>query len=159
MEKQLIINNAKVAFGDERNILEVIRKQKIELPTFCYHSELSAYGSCRLCMVEVEGKGILPACSTPPEDGMKIRTNNEQIREMRKIIVELLLANHDKDCTSCRKSETCQLQSLARKLGIDAVRFKNVAKKEEKDFSTHALVRDPGKCVLCGDCKIGRAHV
>lgn len=152
MEKQLIINNAKVAFGDERNILEVIRKQKIELPTFCYHSELSAYGSCRLCMVEVEGKGILPACSTPPENGMKIRTNNEQIREMRKIIVELLLANHDKDCTSCRKSETCQLQSLARKLGIDAVRFKNVAKKEEKDFSTHALVRDPGKCVLCGDC-------
>lgn len=152
MEKQLIINNAKVPFGDERNILEVIRKQKIELPTFCYHSELSAYGSCRLCMVEVEGKGILPACSTPPENGMKIRTNNEQIREMRKIIVELLLANHDKDCTSCRKSETCQLQSLARKLGIDAVRFKNVAKKEEKDFSTHALVRDPGKCVLCGDC-------
>ncbi|MDR2425823.1 MAG: [FeFe] hydrogenase, group A [Endomicrobium sp.] len=152
MEKQLTINNAKVFFRDEKNILEVIRKQNIELPTFCYHSELSAYGSCRLCMVEVDGRGILPACSTPPESGMKIRTNNEEIREMRKIIVELLLANHDKDCTSCRKSETCQLQSLSRKLGIDKIRFKNVAKKEEKDLSTHSLVRDPGKCVLCGDC-------
>lgn len=152
MEKYLHINNRKIALGDEKNLLEVIRKENIELPTFCYHSELSAYGSCRLCMVEVEGRGILPACSTPPENGMKIRTNNEEIREMRKIIVELLLANHDKDCTSCRKSETCQLQSLSRKLGIDVVRFKNVAKKEEKDLSTHALVRDPGKCVLCGDC-------
>ncbi len=152
MEKQLIINNTKVNFTDEKNILEVIRKENIELPTFCYHSELSAYGSCRLCMVEIEGRGIQPACSTPPENGMKIRTNNQEIREMRKIIVELLLANHDKDCTSCRKSETCQLQTLSRRLGIDHVRFKNIAKKEEKDLSTHALVRDTGKCVLCGDC-------
>jgi NADH-quinone oxidoreductase subunit G len=150
--KHLTINNAKVVFDGEKNILEVIRKHNIELPTFCYHSELSAYGSCRLCMIEVEGRGILPACSTLPEAGMNIRTNNEQIREMRKIIVELLLANHDKDCTTCRKSETCQLQSLSRKLGIDTIRFKNVAKKEEKDLSTHSLVRDPGKCVLCGDC-------
>lgn len=152
MEKQLTINNTKVNFTDEKNILEVIRKENIELPTFCYHSELSAYGACRLCMVEIEGRGIQPACSTLPEDGMKIRTNNQEIREMRKIIVELLLANHDKDCTSCRKSETCQLQTLARRLGIDHVRFKNIAKKHERDLSTHALVRDPGKCVLCGDC-------
>ncbi|MDR2191417.1 MAG: [FeFe] hydrogenase, group A [Endomicrobium sp.] len=152
MEKILTINNAKVSFENERNILEVIRKENIELPTFCYHSELSAYGSCRLCMIEVEGRGILPACSTPPEAGMKIKTNNEQIREMRKIIVELLLANHDKDCTACRKSESCQLQTLARKLGINRVRFKSVLKQEPKDFSTYSLVRDPSKCVLCGDC-------
>jgi NADH-quinone oxidoreductase subunit G len=152
MEKILTINNSKVTFTDEKNILEVIRKENIELPTFCYHSELSAYGSCRLCMVEVSGRGILPACSTPPEPGMSITTNNEQIREMRKIIVELLLANHDKDCTSCRKSESCQLQTLARKLGINEVRFKNVLKKEPKDLSTYSLVRDPSKCVLCGDC-------
>ncbi|MDR1695047.1 MAG: [FeFe] hydrogenase, group A [Endomicrobium sp.] len=152
MEKNLIINNRKISFCDEKNLLEVIRKENIELPTFCYHSELSAYGACRLCMVEVEGRGILPACSTPPEAGMKIKTNNEQIREMRKIIVELLLANHDKQCTTCRKSETCRLQTLARRLGIDSIRFKHVGKKEPKDLSTHALVRDPNKCVLCGDC-------
>ncbi|MCL2335184.1 MAG: [FeFe] hydrogenase, group A [Endomicrobia bacterium] len=152
MEKQLTINNKKINFAEEKNLLEVIRKENIELPTFCYHSELSAYGACRLCMVEVEGKGILPACSTPPESGMKIKTNNDQIREMRKIIVELLLANHDKDCTTCHKSETCQLQTLARRLGVDTIRFKSILKKEPRDLSTHALVRDPNKCVLCGDC-------
>ncbi len=152
MEKNLTINNRKISFNDEKNLLEVIRKANIELPTFCYHSELSAYGACRLCMVEVEGRGIVPACSTPPENEMRVKTNNEQIREMRKIIVELLLANHDKQCTICRKSETCQLQTLARRLGIDNIRFKHVLKKEPRDLSTHALVRDPNKCVLCGDC-------
>lgn len=152
MEKILTINGKKFSFDNEKNLLEVIRKANIELPTFCYHSELSTYGACRLCMVNVEKRGILPACSTPPENGMVVVTNNEEIREMRKMIVELLLANHDKDCTSCHKSESCQLQTLARRLGIHKIRFKNVMKKEPQDFSTYSLVRDPNKCVLCGDC-------
>ncbi|MDR0822478.1 MAG: [FeFe] hydrogenase, group A [Endomicrobium sp.] len=152
MEKFLTINNRKIAFTDEKNILEVIRKANIELPTFCYHSELSAYGACRLCMVEVVGKGINPACSTQPREGMVIKTNDEEIREMRKIIIELLLANHDRECTMCRKSEHCQLQSIARKLGINYIRYKKTKKPSPKDMSTYSLVRDPDKCVLCGDC-------
>jgi NADH-quinone oxidoreductase subunit G len=152
LEKYLKINGKRVLFDNEKNILEIIRKANIELPTFCYHSELSTYGSCRLCMIEIEGKGILPACSTPPESGMRINTNNEQIIEIRKIIVELLLANHDRECTICGKSETCKLQTLARRLGIDEIRFKNVVHKEHKDLSTYSLVREQSKCVLCGDC-------
>jgi len=152
LDKYLIINGRKILFGDEKNILEIIRKGNVELPTFCYHSELSTYGSCRLCMIEIVGRGILPACSTPPESGMEIRTNNEQIIEIRKIIVELLLANHDRDCTLCGKSETCKLQTLARRLGIDEIRFKDVIHKKYKDSSTYSLVREQGKCVLCGDC-------
>lgn len=101
--KTITINQKKYNFENEKNLLEVIRKANIELPTFCYHSELSTYGACRLCMVNVEGRGILPACSTPAEEGMVVVTNNEEIREMRKMIVELLLANHNKDCTSCHK--------------------------------------------------------
>ncbi|GHT05520.1 NADH:ubiquinone oxidoreductase [Endomicrobiia bacterium] len=152
MEKYLTVNGRKVSFTDEKNLLEIIRKENIELPSFCYNSELSIYGSCRLCMLEIEGKGILFACSTPPESGMKIRTNNEHIIEMRKIIIELLLANHDRECTTCGKSETCQLQTLARRLGINKIRFKNVMHKEPKDVSTYSLVRESGKCILCGNC-------
>ncbi|MDR3275556.1 MAG: [FeFe] hydrogenase, group A [Endomicrobium sp.] len=152
MEKYLTINRRKVFFNNEKNLLEVIRKENIELPTFCYHSEFSAYGSCRLCMIEIEGKGISPACSTLPENGMEIKTNTEQIIEMRKIIVELLLANHDRDCTTCAKSETCRLQTLARRLGVEEIRFKNVIHKKSKDLSTYSLVRESSKCVLCGDC-------
>jgi NADH-quinone oxidoreductase subunit G len=152
MGKHLIINGKKVEFRDERNLLEVIRKENIELPTFCYHSELSIYGACRLCMVEVVGRGIMSSCSTLPELGMDIKTNTEYLIEMRKITIELLLASHDRECTMCAKSESCKLQSLARRLGIEEVRFKNISRKEPKDISTHALVRDNGKCVLCGDC-------
>lgn len=150
--KTITINEKKYTFDNEKNLLEVIRKANIELPTFCYHSELSTYGACRLCMVNVQGRGILPACSTPAEEGMIVVTNNEEIREMRKMIVELLLANHNKDCTSCHKSESCQLQTLARRLGIHKVRFQNVRKPEPVDFSTPSIVRDATKCVLCGDC-------
>ncbi|MBQ4178812.1 MAG: (2Fe-2S)-binding protein, partial [Elusimicrobia bacterium] len=99
MEKTLTINGKKVSFDKEKNLLEVIRKANIELPTFCYHSELSTYGACRLCLVNVEKRGLVPACSTPAEDGMVVVTNSNEIRELRKIIVELLLANHDRECT------------------------------------------------------------
>jgi NADH-quinone oxidoreductase subunit G len=152
MGKHLAINGKEVEFTDERNLLEIIRKEHIELPTFCYHSELSIHGACRLCMVEVAGRGIMSACSTPPEPDMDIKTNTEQIIEIRKITIELLLASHNRECTMCAKSESCKLQSLARRLGIEEVRFKNISRKESKDISTYALVRDNSKCILCGDC-------
>jgi NADH-quinone oxidoreductase subunit G len=146
------IDGKPIIVDGERNVLELIRKAKIDLPTFCYHSELSVYGACRLCMVEVEGRGLSPACSTLPEAGLKIRTHTEEIREMRQIIVELLLANHDQSCPTCPKSVSCQLQSLARKLGIQKVRFKGKPQGLPVDNTSWSLVRDPNKCVLCGDC-------
>src|SRR5512137_2526318 len=119
----ILIDNRQIPIENEQNLLELIRKAKIDLPTFCYHSELSVYGACRLCMVEVEGIGLVSACSTLPAPWMKVKTNTQEIREMRKIIVELLLANHSQDCPTCQKSPACQLQSLARRLGITKVRF------------------------------------
>jgi NADH-quinone oxidoreductase subunit G len=103
------IDGREVAINGERNLLEVIRKAGIELPTFCYHSDLSVYGACRLCLVQVEGRGICAACSTPAQDGMKVRTTTEEIREIRRIAVELLLANHDQSCPTCAKASACQL--------------------------------------------------
>jgi NADH-quinone oxidoreductase subunit G len=150
--QRLTIDGRPVAIEGERNILELIRKAGIDLPTFCYHSELSVYGACRLCLVEIEGRGIQGACSTPPEPGLHIRTMTEQIREIRKISLELLLANHDQRCPTCSKSAHCQLQNLARQLGIEKVRFKSVHEPAPLDTSSPSLVRDPNKCVLCGDC-------
>lgn len=146
------IDDKRVPIENEQNLLEVIRKAKIDLPTFCYHSELSVYGACRLCMVDVEGSGLVPACSTPPLTGMKVKTNTAEARKMRKIIVELLLANHSQNCPTCQKSATCQLQALTRRLGITKIRFKNQSPGLPCDFSSPSIVRDPNKCVLCGDC-------
>ncbi|HBE76664.1 MAG TPA: ferredoxin, partial [Firmicutes bacterium] len=94
----MIIDGITVAINGEKNLLELIRKVGIELPTFCYYSELSIYGACRMCIVENKWGGIETACSTPPRDGMEIRTNTEQIRKHRKMNLELLLANHCRDC-------------------------------------------------------------
>ncbi len=148
----LTIDGRTVAIAGERNLLELVRKAEIDLPTFCYHSELSVYGACRLCLVQVEGRGIMGACSTPPEPGLKIQTTTPEIREIRRIAVELLLANHDQQCPTCPRSANCQLQSLAQRLGIRKVRFKPVHAPEPLDESSPSLVRDPNKCVLCGDC-------
>jgi len=151
-ENTLQIDGRRVAIDGERNLLELIRKSGIQLPTFCYHSDLSVYGACRLCLVEVEGRGLSGACSTPPEPGMNLRTNTDEIREIRKISVELLLANHDNQCPTCPKSDGCGLQRLAHQLGVEKVRYKSVLTRKPIDASSHALVRDPNKCVLCGDC-------
>jgi NADH-quinone oxidoreductase subunit G len=146
------IDNKEIPIENEQNLLELIRKARIDLPTFCYHSELSIYGACRLCMVQVDGMGLVPACSTPPSPEMKVSTNTGEIRNMRKIIVELLLANHNQNCPTCQKSTTCQLQALAKRLGITKIRFKNQLKEMPADESSPSIVRDPNKCVLCGDC-------
>jgi NADH-quinone oxidoreductase subunit G len=150
--KKLTINGREVTFSDERNLLEVIRKANIEIPTFCYHSELSVYGACRMCIVELNGKAIVTSCTTKPEEGMVVRTHTNEVRKIRKVALELLLANHEQKCTSCSKSESCKLQSLANDLGIDKVRFKKTETVLPIDISSDALVRDPNKCILCGDC-------
>ena len=150
--KTVTIDGMEAPINGERNLLELIRKSGIELPTFCYHSDLSVYGACRLCIVDIEGRGIQGACSTPPEPGMKVRTRTQELREIRKITIELLLANHNQNCPTCPKNGHCQLQDLARKLGVSEVRFKPVHQPEPSDLSSPSIVRDPNKCVLCGDC-------
>ncbi|MDR2729911.1 MAG: [FeFe] hydrogenase, group A [Treponema sp.] len=148
----VIIDRLAVPVEGERNLLELCYKAGIELPTFCYHSEISVYGACRMCMVEVEGRGLLPACSTKAEDGMVIHTNTKQIRNMRKMIIELTLAGHDRNCTTCLKSGDCRLQAIAKQLGVTDVRFKQMSRVEPIDYSSDAIQRDPSKCILCGDC-------
>lgn len=149
---QIIINNHSYELNGEENLLKVIRKAGIELPTFCYHSELSVYGACRMCLVEVEGQGIVAACSTAPRPGMKIKTHTKRLQHIRKMALELLLANHDRECTTCERSGSCKLQDLAERFGIKEIRFGQRDQKLPIDDSSPSLVRDPNKCILCGDC-------
>lgn len=152
MKGSMLIDGQRVEFDGEKHLLEVIRKAGIDLPTFCYHSELSIYGACRMCMVEDKWGGTITSCSTPPKDGMEIYTNTEKLKKHRKMILELILANHDRDCTVCEKTGRCKLQELAIRFGIKKIRFKEEKKDLMVDDSSTSIVRNPNKCILCGDC-------
>lgn len=148
----MTINNRRVAFTDEKNVLSVIRKSGIDLPTFCYHSELSTYGACRMCVVEDDRGKIFASCSEVPRDGMVIYTHTPRLQHHRKMILELLLSSHCRDCTTCTENGVCTLQTLSRQLGTDEVRFENHKPILPLDESSECIVRDPNKCILCGDC-------
>lgn len=148
----ITINGKKVEFTDEKNVLSIIRKAGIDIPTLCYHSELSTFGACRLCTVEDDRGRLFASCSEEPRDGMVIYTHTERLRKNRKLIVELLLAAHCRDCTTCVKSGECKLQELAHSMGVLKVRYDNYNEMRPIDYSSPAIVRDPNKCILCGNC-------
>ncbi len=148
----MIIDGKRVEFTDERNVLTVIRNAGIDIPTLCYHSELPIFGDCRLCTVEDERGRTFASCSEVPRDGMVVYTNTIKLRKYRKLIIELLLAAHCRDCTTCEKNRDCNLQALARRFGIMDVRFSNYKEQKPLDFSSPSIVRDPNKCILCGNC-------
>ncbi len=148
----ITIDSKRVPIEDEKNVLSLIRKIGIDLPTFCYHSELSIYGACRMCVVEDERGNIFASCSEQPRPGMVIQTNTKRVQAYRKMIIELLLSSHCRDCTTCQKNGSCSLQDLAFRVGVHAVRFLNNKKQLPLDMSSPSIVRDPNKCILCGDC-------
>ena len=148
----MTIDGQSIEFTDEPNVLSVIRKAGIDIPTLCYHSELSIYGACRLCTVENDRGKTFASCSEKPKDGMVIYTNTPRLMRYRKLILELLLAAHCRDCTTCIKRGECHLQELAHRMGVHEIRFENVREQQPIDTSSHAIIRDPNKCILCGDC-------
>ncbi|MEW6673207.1 MAG: formate dehydrogenase subunit alpha [Thermodesulfobacteriota bacterium] len=137
-------------------ILEAIRAAGIYVPTLCHDPELKPFGACRLCIVQVEGlRGLPTACTTPVQDNMVIRTETDEIQEVRRTIVELAIANHPYDCLVCDKSRDCELLSVARYLGArkSAVdRFRRTTLSRPVDASNPAFSIDPDKCILCGKC-------
>ena len=149
----MIVDGQRVNFDGEKNVLSVIRKAGIEMPTFCYYSDLSVYGACRMCVVEDEKTGKIDAsCSMEPRDGMRISTNSARLLKHRRVILELLLASHNCNCTTCEKSGHCRLQELAQQFGVRRIRCPDTREHYEIDSSSPAVLRDPNKCILCGDC-------
>lgn len=151
-KKYMSIDGLPVAIEGEKNILDIIRKAGIDLPTLCYHSHLSTYGACRMCVVEGKNGDIMASCSTPPRSGMEIKTNTPRLQDYRRMILELMLSDHCRECTTCEKNFDCELQDLAQRFGLRDVRFEPYSIWDKKDESSPAITRDPNKCIICGDC-------
>lgn len=147
------VNNKTIIARKGETILEALERNGISVPTLCHIPELQPTGSCRMCVVEVEGKpNLITACSYPVEEWMKIKTHSPRVVNARKTNVELLLSNHPDDCLYCERNGNCELQSFAEQLNVRERRFTGKKNKYKTDPSGSSIVRDPAKCILCGRC-------
>ena len=153
------INDMPLQVMEGTTILEASKQVGLKIPTLC-HMNLKDFGivnqsaSCRVCMVEVEGRpALVPSCSELCTEGMVIRTDNLRAISARRTAVELLLSNHPFDCLVCPKNLECDLQALAQDLGIRNIRYAGEKMDYPKDTSSYALVKDPNKCVMCRRCE------
>jgi len=147
------VNNVKVEVPEGSTILQAAKAAGFKIPTLCYVEDKTPQGACRVCVVEVEGaRSLVASCCTPATDKMRISTNTHRVREARRHIVELLLSEHEGDCKTCERNNDCELQELARSLGIDNVRFQGEKAAHKTDTTTPALRRDTAKCIKCRRC-------
>lgn len=158
MSKYLVnlkINNIPVTVEEGTTILDAARKLNFHIPTLCYHEDLSVAGNCRVCLVEVTGaKALAASCATPVSEGMEVFTNSKNVRTGRKHIVELLLSEHNADCTKCFKNGNCELQDLASEYRIGQHLFIDLVKDSDKiiDISSPSISKDDSKCIRCQRC-------
>ena len=148
----MIIDGRSYPINGEKTVIQLARNNGIDIPSLCYHPSLSTFGACRMCLVECEGLGIISSCTLAPRDGMVVRTKTETLRRMKKTTLQLLLADHDNECTTCPKSGHCRLQELARRFAVNRNPYHQLMERKPIDASSPSLVRDSGKCVLCGNC-------
>jgi iron-only hydrogenase group A len=147
------INNRPLEVEAGKTILEAARHAGINIPTLCHIEGMTPTGACRICVVEVEGMpSLIPSCSFPVNEGMKVHTHSPRALQARKTIVELLLANHPDDCLFCVRNNQCQLQDLSAELGVRARRYQGEKSRYTEDVSSPSIVRDAEKCILCGKC-------
>ena len=149
----MIIDGKKIVADSNSTILEVARKNEIDIPTLCYLKGINEPASCRVCVVEVEGaRNLVTACTTKVRDGMVVKTNTTKVIKARKTALELLLSNHNKNCLNCPKNLKCHFQKLVEQFHCDTEKYAGMTTKNEIDSTNHALVRDMSKCILCGKC-------
>jgi NADH-quinone oxidoreductase subunit G/NADP-reducing hydrogenase subunit HndD len=147
------VNGSPVKANEGLTVLAACRANGLRIPALCHMEGFSPTGACRLCVVEIEGqRGLTPSCATVVAEGMKIKTHSPRVTGARKTIVELLLAGHPDDCLYCSRNGVCELQGLARELGVDDRRFSGAKNRFPLDVSSPSIVRDPDKCILCGRC-------
>ncbi len=149
----ITIDGIAVEAKQDDTILTAAKAAGIHIPTMCHLEGKDPLGACRVCTVEVAGAPTLAAsCSMPVKEGMEILTNSKRVRNARRTVVELLLSEHDGDCQTCERSGDCELQDLARNLGVLGIRYDGEPSHGAKDESTLALVRDSSKCIKCRRC-------
>ena len=149
----ITINNRKIAAREGETIMEAARRNNIYIPSLCWLDGVHSVGSCRICIVEVEGARTLQAsCIVPVQDGMVIRTNTEKVRKARKLLYELILSDHPRECLSCARNQSCELQKLGEMINAEGDRFVGERSKTAIDDSSPSIIRDMSKCVLCRRC-------
>ena len=149
----LTINGQQVTVPKGTSVLFAARIAGFDIPTFCHDQELSRYGACRICVVDIPGMRNLPAsCVTEATDGMVVFTESEAVVEARKTILELMLANHPLDCLTCNKNGACNLQDYAYRYGVRSDAFVGEKHHYPIEDENPFIVRDMNKCILCGKC-------
>lgn len=147
------VNDIKVSVPDDSMILDAAKVAKVNIPTLCHLEGREAIGACRVCVVEQKGaKGLVAACSTPVVDGMEVYTNTKRVRKARTTVVDFLLSEHDGNCQVCDRNDDCELQNVARDMGVTTIRFDGEKTAPRIDDSTPALIRDNSKCIKCRRC-------
>ncbi|MGN1270392.1 MAG: NADH-dependent [FeFe] hydrogenase, group A6 [Clostridia bacterium] len=150
---KLKIDGIDVEVPQYTTILQAAKKANIDIPTLCYLKEINAAGDCRMCIVEIEGRrGFSPSCITKVEEGMVVRTNTPQINEARKVILDLILSTHNRDCLTCVRNGNCELQALARKFGVQEIEYEGEKMAAHIDEMSPSIVRDTSKCIMCKRC-------
>ena len=149
----LTINGQKVEAVENSTILEAARLANIEIPTLCFLKGINEVGDCRMCVVEVEGRrNFATACITKVEEGMVVNTNSPKVIEARKLVLDLILSNHNRECLTCSRNGNCELQSLAEKFGMSKIEYEGERIPYEIDEVSPSIVRDLSKCILCRRC-------
>ena len=149
----LTINGIEVEVEEGTTILQAARKAGIDIPTLCFLKDVNENGDCRMCIVEVEGRrGFTTSCVTKVEEGMVVQTNTPALIEARRVVLDLILSNHDRDCLTCPRNGTCELQKLAEEFYVKDIRFDGEKNTHPVDDKSPAIVRNFNKCVLCRRC-------
>jgi predicted molibdopterin-dependent oxidoreductase YjgC len=150
---RLNIDGNDIVAASSRTILEAAKEAGVRIPSLCYEQRMEPYGACRICLVEVEGaRGLLPACCTAVTDGMVVHTDTDQLRRIRRTIIELILSDHPLDCMTCESAGHCELQDLAYEYGVKDPRFSGEQHSFEVLRDNPLIERDYNKCILCGRC-------
>ncbi|MFA9424400.1 MAG: NADH-dependent [FeFe] hydrogenase, group A6 [Sedimentibacter sp.] len=153
----LTINGIQVSVPKDYTVLLAAREAGIDIPTLCFLKDINEIAACRVCVVEVDIKGIpmrnLPAsCVLQVQEGMNVKTNTPRVRNAVRMNVELILANHNRECLTCVRNGTCELQKLCDELGIKDIEYQGAKRESKIDNLSYSIVRDSSKCILCGRC-------
>jgi predicted molibdopterin-dependent oxidoreductase YjgC len=149
----LFINGQEITAKKGMTVLEAAQSANIYIPTLCNSPDLKPYGGCRVCVVEIEGmRGLPPACTTPAAQNMKVHTETEAVYKVRRLVVELLIADHPADCLTCLADQNCELQKVASYLGMTSIRLPKKSPVFPIDTSNPFFNLDRNKCILCARC-------
>ena len=150
---KVTIDDKELLVPEEYTVLQAAREAKINIPTLCFLKSVNEIGACRICLVEVQGaRSLQAACVLPVSEGMVVYTHTPEVREARKVTLELILSDHDRSCLTCNRHGNCELQKLAEEFNIQELRFEGATQKYRLDDFSPSVVRDSNKCILCRRC-------